>query len=64
MKKLLVGLAAALAIGAMAAPSVTNAANEHGGGKSGGQASVSHGSSGGNIAKSSGGNLGSANIQN
>jgi hypothetical protein len=64
MKKLVVGLAAALALGAMVAPSVTNAANEHDGGKSGGQASVSRGSSGGNVARSYGVNRGSANVQN
>ena len=64
MKKLVVGLAAALALGAMAAPSVANAANEHSGGKTGGQASVSRGSGGGNIARSSGVNRGSANVQN
>jgi hypothetical protein len=64
MKKLVVGLAAALALGAMAVPSVTNAANEHGGGAPGGHASVSRGSGGGNIARSSSGNLGSANVQN
>jgi hypothetical protein len=64
MKKLVVGLAAALALGAMVAPTVLNAANEHGGGKAGGQASVSRSSSGGNVARSSGVNRGSANIQN
>jgi hypothetical protein len=63
MKKFVVGLTAALAIGAMAAPSVSNAANERGGSASG-HASVAHSSGGGGkSARSTGGNRGVASVQ-
>jgi hypothetical protein len=61
MKQFVVGLTAALAIGAMAAPSVSNAAKQGGG--SGGHASASHASGGGSSARSTGGNRGVASVQ-